>query len=88
MRTQRETASVNWTNKSREQANNIFLAAAVEIERISNGKRVLGYYVPFGSFANTVLATAGDLTCVNAIRRTLRYSYGQKTGDKTRIKRR
>jgi hypothetical protein len=85
MRTQRETASVNWTNKSREQADNIFLAAAVEIERISNG-RVLGYYVPFGSFANTVLATAGDLTGLNAIRRTFRYGYGQVTGDKTRIK--
>ena len=85
MRTQRETASVSWTNKAKEQADNVFLSLAQGIERVSNGK-VLGYYVPFGSFANTVLATAGDLTAVNAIRRTLRYSYGQLTGDKTRIK--
>jgi len=81
MRTQRETASVNWTNKSKEQADNFFLTAAKAIETISND-RLFGYQIPFGSFMNTVLATSGDLIGINAVRRTLRYNFMKQTGVK------
>ena len=65
-RTMRETASVNWSTLERQKGN-FFRTMARGVERVTN-KSFLGYVVPFGSFFNTVVATAGDLTGVNALR--------------------
>ena len=63
-RTMRETASVNWSTLP---ANNFMRKTARYVEQITN-RSALGYVVPFGSFLNTTIATAGDLTGVNAAR--------------------
>ena len=65
-RTMRETASVNWSTLERQRGN-FFRTMARGVERITN-KSFLGYVVPFGSFFNTVVATAADLSGVNALR--------------------
>lgn len=65
-RTMRETASVNWSTLERQKSN-FFRTMARGVENITN-KSFLGYVVPFGSFFNTVVATAADLSGVNALR--------------------
>lgn len=70
-RTQRETASVNWTSLP---ANNVMRNTAAAIEDGIN-RRLLGgagaYIAPFTAFMNTTLATMGDLTGFNAGMRIL-----------------
>jgi hypothetical protein len=63
-RTMRETASVNWSTLP---ATNFMRKSARYIETITN-RSVGGYVVPFGSFLNTTVATAGDLSGVNYFR--------------------
>ena len=63
-RTMRETASVNWTSLP---ATNFFRKAARGIETVTN-RSIGGYVVPFGSFLNTTIATAGDLSGFNYFR--------------------
>ena len=63
-RTMRETASVNWSTLP---ATNLMRKAAREIETFTN-RSVGGYVVPFGSFLNTTIATAGDLSGINYLR--------------------
>ena len=78
-RTMRETASVNWS-RLQGQTNNWFRAAAKEIEVnrvIGTNNSALGFIVPFGSFLNTTVATAADLTGVNAMRFSIRKVTGQ-----------
>ena len=72
-RTLRETASVNWSSLP---ANGFFRAAAKAFETATNSS-VAGFIVPFGSFANTVVATAADLTGVNAARVVVRKATGK-----------
>lgn len=74
-RTMRETASVNWSTMKR-QTNNYMRSAARQIEGVTN-RSAVGYLVPFGSFLNTTIATAGDLTAVNAFRFAVRKATGQ-----------
>ena len=82
-RTLRETASVNWSTLEK-QSNNSMRAMATEIEKYTNKTR-LGYVVPFGSFFNTTMAVAGDLSGINAIRAAIKQSH-LKLGGKTIIK--
>ena len=63
-RTMRETASVNWSTLP---ATNFMRKSARFIETITN-RSIGGYVVPFGSFLNTTIATAGDLSGVNYFR--------------------
>jgi len=63
-RTMRETASVNWSTLP---ATNFMRKSARYIETITN-RSIGGYVVPFGSFLNTTVATAGDLSGVNYFR--------------------
>lgn len=63
-RTMRETASVNWSTLP---ATNFMRKSAKFIETITN-RSIGGYVVPFGSFLNTTVATAGDLSGVNYFR--------------------
>lgn len=72
-RTLRETASVNWSTLP---ANGFFRSAASSIEYFTN-KTPVGYIVPFGSFMNTTIATAADLTGVNAARFSLKKLTGK-----------
>ena len=66
-RTLRETASVNWSTLP---AQGFMRGAAKFIEKATNRSPV-GFLVPFGSFLNTTLATAADLSGVNAARTVL-----------------
>ena len=63
-RTMRETASVNWSTLP---ATNFMRKSARFIETLTN-RSIGGYVVPFGSFLNTTVATAGDLSGVNYLR--------------------
>ena len=69
-RTMRETASVNWSTLERQRGN-FFRTMARGVEQLTN-KSIVGYVVPFGSFFNTVVATAADLTGANAFRFAVR----------------
>jgi hypothetical protein len=62
-RTMRETASVNWSTLP---ANNLMRKMARGIETVTN-RSVGGYVIPFGSFLNTTIATAGDYSGANAV---------------------
>jgi len=66
-RTLRETASVNWSTLPSQ---GFIRGAAKFIERSTN-RNLGGFIVPFGSFLNTTLATAADLSGVNAARTVL-----------------
>jgi len=81
-RTQRETAAVNW-GRLEQDAGFGFRAIAKGIETATN-KTPLGFVVPFGSFLNTTLATAGDLTGVNAMGYLMRKSMGRELDFVTR----
>ena len=63
-RTMRETASVNWSTLP---ATNFMRKSARFIETITN-RSIGGYVIPFGSFLNTTMATAGDLSGLNYFR--------------------
>ena len=78
-RTMRETASVNWSRLNK-QSNNFMRALAKEIETnrlLGTNRSAIGYIVPFGSFLNTTVATAGDLVGINAFRFAVRKATGQ-----------
>lgn len=75
-RTLRETASVNWSTLP---ANNFLRSAATYIEKFTNKNLIGGFLVPFGSFLNTTLATAADLSGVNSMRYGLS-ELGRQTG--------
>lgn len=62
-KTGRQTASVNWSTLP---ATNFMRNIATGIEWATN-RTVLGYQIPFGSFANTTMATAGDLSGINTL---------------------
>ena len=77
-RTMRETASVNWS-RLQKQTNNFFRVLAREIENnrlIGTNRSAIGYIVPFGSFLNTTIATAGDLSGINAINHAFKRGLG------------
>ena len=78
-RTLRETASLQWSSLSQKQHKTMARSVAQFIEGVTN-KTVAGYIVPFGSFLNTTLATAGDLSGVNFIRGQM-MRFGNKTAD-------
>lgn len=78
-RTLRETASLQWSTLTAKQNKTMARSVAQFIEGVTN-KTVAGYIVPFGSFLNTTLATAGDLSGVNFIRGQLMRATG-KTAD-------
>lgn len=73
--TLRETASVNWSTLPARNSWDSMRGWAKAIEGVTN-RGPLGFFVPFGSFLNTTIATMGDLTMVNA----LRHVYKQSTG--------
>jgi len=82
-RTQRETASVNWSTLPGKEG---LLAArtwAKGVEIFSN-KTPFGFIVPFGSFLNTTVATMADLTAVNAFRFGIRKLTGNELDFATR----
>jgi len=81
-RTQRETASVNWSRLG-EDVGYGFRSIATSIETITN-KSPVGFVVPFGSFLNTTLATAADLTGVNAMRIAMMKATGKEIDFVTR----
>ena len=68
-RAMRETASVNWSTLP---ATNVMRKGAKLIETVTN-RSAGGYIVPFGSFLNTTIATAGDLTGINYLRYAAAY---------------
>ena len=65
--TQRQTASVNWSRLNRGEGKNFWLSLAKDVEYYTNST-ALGFVVPFGSFANTVVATFGDYSGINFVR--------------------
>jgi len=73
-RTMRETASVNWSSLP---ANNFMRKLARGIETTTN-KSPIGIIVPFGSFLNTTIATAGDLSGVNFFNHLAKKTLGKK----------
>lgn len=73
-RTLRETMSVNWSSLP---ATGAMRKAATVVETITN-KTPLGFAVPFGGFMNSVIATAGDLSGINATRRLVDEMAGRK----------
>ena len=81
-RTQRETASVNWS-RLEEDVGFGFRDMAEYIEIVTN-KTPFGFVVPFGSFLNTTLATAADLTGVNAMRIAMMKATGKEIDFVTR----
>ena len=81
-RTQRETASVNWS-RLEEDVGFSFRSMAEYIE-IATNKSPVGFVVPFGSFLNTTLATAADLTGVNAMRIAMMKATGKEIDFVTR----
>lgn len=78
-RTLRETASLQWSTLTAKQNKTVARSMAQFLETLTN-KTEIGYVVPFGSFLNTTLATAGDLSGVNFIRGQLMRVTG-KTAD-------
>ena len=82
-RTQRETASVNWSRLEEDVGFGGFRAIAMGIETLTN-KSPVGFVVPFGSFLNTTLATAADLTGVNAMRMAMMRATGKEIDFVTR----
>ena len=81
-RTQRETASVNWSRLEKDVGFG-FRAIATGIETITN-KSPVGFVVPFGSFLNTTFATAADLTGMNAMRIVMMKATGKEIDFVTR----
>lgn len=73
-RTLRETMSVNWSSL---QGKGSMRAMARGVEYVTN-KTPIGFVVPFGSFMNSVMATAGDLSGINVIRRVADNTLGRK----------
>jgi hypothetical protein len=65
--TSRQTASVNWSQLKNRFGDSLFRKSARFVEYMTN-KTIVGVPVPFGSFTNTVVATFGDLTGINAAR--------------------
>lgn len=63
-RTLRETYSKTW---SRQPGKSLILNVAKMVEKVSNDP-TFGYFIPFGKFFNTSMATMGDYTGVNFIR--------------------
>ena len=82
-RTQRETASVNWSRLEEDVGFGGFRAIARGVEILTN-KSPVGFVVPFGSFLNTTLATAADLTGVNAMRMAMMRATGKEIDFVTR----
>ena len=74
-RTQRETASVNWSTLPGKEGMFAARSWAKGIETATN-RYALGFIVPFGSFMNTAVATMADYTGIN----TLRLAYRKATG--------
>lgn len=81
-RTQRETASVNWSRLETDVGFG-FRSIAEGVETLTN-KSPVGFVVPFGSFLNTTLATAADLTGVNAMRMAMMRATGKEIDFVTR----
>jgi len=82
-RTQRETASVNWSRLETDVGLGGFRAIARGVETLTN-KSPVGFVVPFGSFLNTTFATAADLTGVNAMRMAMMRATGKEIDFVTR----
>ena len=74
-RTQRETASVNWSTLPGREGMFAARSWAKGLETATN-RSPIGFVVPFGSFMNTAVATMADYTGIN----TLRLSYRKATG--------
>ena len=82
-RTQRETASVNWSTLPGREGLYAARTWAKGIE-IATNRSPLGFVVPFGSFLNTTVATMADLTGVNAFRFGIRKLTGDELDFATR----
>ena len=82
-RTQRETASVNWSTLPGREGLTAARTWAKNIEVFSN-RTPFGFIVPFGSFLNTTVATMADLTAVNAVRFGIRKVTGDELDFATR----
>ena len=74
-RTQRETASVNWSTLPGREGMFAARSWAKGLETATN-RSPIGFVVPFGSFMNTAVATMADYTGIN----TLRLAYRKATG--------
>jgi hypothetical protein len=75
-RTQRQTASVNWTTLPGRDGMR-WAAKSFEDGINRNFGGALGFVVPFPAFMNTTVATLGDLSGVNALRRLYGASRGR-----------
>ena len=75
-RTQRQTASVNWTTLPGRDGMR-WAAKSFEDGINRNFGGALGFVVPFPAFMNTTVATLGDLSGVNAMRRLYAASRGK-----------
>ena len=82
-RTQRETASVNWSTLPGREGLYAARTWAKNVEIFSN-RTPFGFIVPFGSFLNTTVATMADLTAVNAFRFGIRKLTGDELDFATR----
>ena len=78
-RTMRQTASVNWSQLQGRAGNSLFREGAVFVENVTN-RTATGFVIPFGSFMNTVVATFGDVSGINAARYMTRKALAYKRG--------
>jgi hypothetical protein len=74
-RTQRQTASVNWSTLPGR--NGLRNAARAFEDFTTRDFPALGLVIPFPAFMNTTVATLGDMTGVNAARRLIAAQRGQ-----------
>lgn len=76
-RTQRQTASVNWSTLPGKKG---MRSVAKVFEGLTNRQfgGAGGFVIPFASFMNTTVATLGDLSGVNAMTRIVESVYGRK----------
>tara|TARA_R100000700_G_scaffold41284_1_gene61378 strand:- start:25260 stop:29231 length:3972 start_codon:yes stop_codon:yes gene_type:complete len=81
-RTMRQTASVNWSQLQGRAGNSLFREGAILVENVTN-RTAGGFIIPFGSFMNTVAATFGDVTGINAARYMTRKALGRDLDPET-----
>lgn len=73
-RTLRETYSKAW---SRQQGKSLALNVAKGVEKISS-HQIAGYFIPFGKFFNTSMATIGDYSGLNFARHLLKRAFNDE----------
>lgn len=83
-RTMRETASVNWSTLPNKGLQGGLMRSIAEAVEYTTNKTPVGFVVPFGSFLNTTLAMAGDLSGVNSVGWLIRKGMGKDVDYVTR----